>query len=306
MHFQWLNTLRLAAILAGLPMLVYWAGKEQALDLESGFSVGLLGGIALSQLSMVLYAIRFRTVLTTVGIHLPIMTALRMTALSLFYYFFVPLSVGSDITKFVKLKAANHNAFDSASAIVIDHMVGLSSLIILAGSVFIWHRPIDIDVPTAAGGALIMVVVLGIAVGALRYHRSHSGRDSASISNLLKGIWRHRFTVLFALALALAMHSSMILAVFVGSHHWGFDIAFTDMMFVMATAMMFQAIPFTLAGAGVAEAAGTGLYLAVGLPLPAALLLVSLVYGFRLLMAIVGGVWDLLPDNNGHNRIVER
>ena len=287
----WKHYLRLAAILIGLPTLIAWAAEEQALSFDERMSPGLLTGAVLSQVSMVLYAMRFRQVLTSVGIHLPALVALRITALSLFYYFFVPLSVGSDITKFLKLKAANYDAFDSASAIVLDHMIGLASLMILSIGVFACFRPLEIDLSSAAIGALILIVVLAAAVGALHYHRT----SATSLRTLVQSIWRHRVTLLVALVYALCMHLCLITAVYIGSSSWGFDISFTDMVFAMATAMMFQAIPFTLAGAGVAEAAGAGLYVALGLTLPAAVLLVSLVYSYRLLMAIVGGVWDLLP-----------
>jgi hypothetical protein len=49
-------------------------------------------------------------------------------------------------------------------------------------------------------------------------------------------------------------------------------------------------------GAGTAELAGAGLYLALGLPGAAAVLMTSLFYSYRLIMALLGGLWDLLPE----------
>ena len=49
-----------------------------------------------------------------------------------------------------------------------------------------------------------------------------------------------------------------------------------------------------VAGVGAGDVAGTGLYLALGLSMPDALTLVSLLYCYRLAMAAVGGLWELL------------
>ena len=54
-------------------------------------------------------------------------------------------------------------------------------------------------------------------------------------------------------------------------------------------------MPVSVLGVGGAELAGTGLYLALGLPAAAAVLLSSIFYSYRLVMALMGGPWDLLP-----------
>ena len=98
-----------------------------------------------------------------------------------------------------------------------------------------------------------------------------------------------------AVGVSLIMHLLFASGVYLGSLGWHIPISWPDVLFVVATSLMFQAIPLNVAGVGATEMAASGLYLAIGLPLPAALLLTSLPVLFRLLAGVIGGVWDLLP-----------
>ena len=54
-----------------------------------------------------------------------------------------------------------------------------------------------------------------------------------------------------------------------------------------------QCVPFNFGGLHLGDVAGTALYASLGLPLHDAILLGSLLFCYRVLMAIVGGLWDL-------------
>jgi len=83
------------------------------------------------------------------------------------------------------------------------------------------------------------------------------------------------------------------------------EIGFWHILFVLSAASVFQAVPANVAGIGPAEVAGTGLYLALGVSWPAAVLLVSLLFSYRLLVAVIGGTWELLALRRASRSIVE-
>ena len=58
----------------------------------------------LSLLAMGPLALRFRHALKVAGFALRAAQSLRINSLSAFYHFFVPLSIGAELTKFVQLK----------------------------------------------------------------------------------------------------------------------------------------------------------------------------------------------------------
>ncbi len=285
----WLNALRLAVLGIGIPTLIYWAVREQAIDWSDGWTLSLLAGIALAQAAFAIYALRFRTVMHMAGIELAYVDALRIAFMSFFYQFFVPLSVGGDVSKFVTLRMRAHGAVPVAGGIVFDHFIGLGTLALLTATLFVWRRPLAVDATLWLAAALMLTLMLGVGFAALRYHR----REAVALDALPGLIARHRLGALAAFALSLTMQCVFALAVFVGSRQWGIEIAYLDLLFVQAIALIFQAIPLNLGGVGATEIAGTGLYVALGLPLPAAVLLVSLLYVYRLVSAVIGGVWDL-------------
>jgi hypothetical protein len=91
------------------------------------------------------------------------------------------------------------------------------------------------------------------------------------------------------------MHVSLGAAVWLGARGWGIDPGFALVLFVLSSTWTLQAVSLQLLGIGVADVAATALFVAVGLDTGQAVLMTSLQVGYRLLMALIGGAWDLLP-----------
>jgi hypothetical protein len=100
-----LAALKTASLIGGLVVLSAWAFELHTARAVTGWNGYLLGGFALSALSVAVYAWRFNRVLRIAGIELPLLATLRMQLLALFYHFFVPFSAGADLTRFAKLRA---------------------------------------------------------------------------------------------------------------------------------------------------------------------------------------------------------
>ncbi|MGE0483033.1 MAG: lysylphosphatidylglycerol synthase domain-containing protein [Gammaproteobacteria bacterium] len=294
-----LTVARLFAVLAGLPLLVVWAAREAALS--AGWHAGLAGGIALSLFSMLFFALRFGVAMRMVGIELGLVETLRIATRSLFYQWFVPFAVGGDVAKFVTLKARDHGGVAAAAGIVLDRVAGLAALVIVALTLYVALDPIDVALPrgpavagpTMLGAVSVLLLVLLAAV----YLARRSGHLVRALGVLRRaGATLHAPAIANVLALSVLTHVSFAAAVWLGARGWGIDPGFAVVLFVLASSWTLQAVPLHLLGIGVADLAATALFVAVGLDPAQAVLVTSLQVGYRLLMAILGGAWDLLPS----------
>lgn len=285
-----LTVARIVALALGLPLLLWWLAREAALARVPPGDLAL--GVGLSLFSMLLYALRLRRVLAVVGIAVGRRETLRLALLSMFYHCFVPFALGADLTKFVKLRARDHATHAIAGAIVLDHAIGATSLTALAAAS--WSQLAIPGVPLLPllGGSLVLAALLAV-FGLLLAARLRPSRD-------LRGVLAHarrRWPLLAgAVALSLAMHFVLASAIWVASRDWGLALDFTRVLAVFSASALFQSVPVSVLGVGGAELAGAGLYLALGLPAAAAILMSSLFYSYRLVMALMGGLWDLLPS----------
>jgi uncharacterized membrane protein YbhN (UPF0104 family) len=268
----------------GVAALVGWAAREKALEAGADWPA-LLAAFLVSQLSFALYAGRFRAVMRIAGVALSFGRALRISALALFYHFFVPLSVGNDLTRFALARAAAplRSAGHVVGGILLDHAIGsialvlLGALLLLACPPAAWH---GWSTPVAAGAT----GALGLAIWALTAPRRQPW---------LRRLWRHRLEVQAALLLSLGMHALLAAAVFLGSRALRVEAGYHEIMLVLAISALAQFVPLNLLGWHAGDLAGTGLYLSLGLALHDALLLVSLLYCFRVAVAVAGGLCDL-------------
>jgi hypothetical protein len=74
---------------------------------------------------------------------------------------------------------------------------------------------------------------------------------------------------------------------------WQMEIAFVDLLGVVACGALLQVIPVNLGGLHLGDVAGGALYMLHGLSFPQAALLATSLYCLRALVAMLGGVWDL-------------
>jgi len=286
---RYLTGIRIAALSCGLPLIVWWTAREATL--AGGWRAGLVPGIVLSQVGMLIYALRFRCVMRLVGIELGVVDTLRIATLGLFYQCFVPFAAGADLTKFLKLKARDHATAPVAAGIVLDHLIGFAVLASIAAALSAHDRPIALSVdPTRSLLVVLAVVALGVVLG-WRLVRRHLA-TLRSVLGLLVNQWQR---VAAAVLLAGIMHGVIAGAVWSAASSFELPIDYPTVLFVLSAASLFQAVPAQLLGIGIAEVAATALYVAVGLSPAAALLLTSVLVGYRLLMALIGGLWDLWP-----------
>lgn len=299
---RWLNAARVAAPLVGVPVLVTWCISEQALALDDTLSAGFVGGLALVFLAFALLGLRFVLILGALGMHLDYVASLRMNLLGMFYYFFVPFAIGADLARFIKLKARDHPTVDAGAAIIIDHMAGLSALIIISTGLLFAYHPIafTLDMSLLQGLALagFAAFVTCLVIYRKRALFTRWRKQFDHVERILGHLGKAWWSLGIATVLSIVMHVLIATGVWMGSANWAFGLGYVEILFTVATAQIFQAVPINFGGIGATEVTATSLYLALGLPLSAAILMVSLAYVYRLATAIAGGLWDLLPERS--------
>ena len=285
---------KLLGLPLGIGMLLYWASQEESLRQNLSWRRELVAGIALSTLAMVPLAQRFRLAMRIGGYTLDLAHSLRINALSAFYHFFVPLSIGAELTKFLQLRLVDpeRGKMRAAGAILIDHTIGFFALLVILSVLLAGDAPLRFDVDPRY--LLLGVFVLNIAGAATLWLLR--ARLPASVRDLAKRLVEHRLDAVAGLLSSVVMQVLLAGAVLLPARAWGIDISFVEMLFVLAAASLLAAVPLNVAGVGAAEVAGTGLFIALGLSSREAVLLVSLLFCYRLLFAIVGGSWDFLAS----------
>lgn len=283
---------RSIAIALGVLLLMAWASGEAGLRVEGSWPGALLGGWLLCLLSFTLYAWRFCHSLRVFELALRTGRSLRINLLAMFYQCFLPLAVGADLTRYIKLRglAPDRRPLVIAGGIVLDHLVGLVSLGLLAlpvgGLALVRHGLVN-------GRDLLVAVPILLALSLLLLRRHVMVAAGATLHYRLRRHWR---SLVAAMALSVAMHCVTAAAIYAASRGWPLSIAYGDILLVLTLSFMLQSVPFNLLGVGAAELGGAALYVALGVPPAAAVLLVSLLYVYRLLLAALGGLWDLLPE----------
>jgi uncharacterized membrane protein YbhN (UPF0104 family) len=280
--------LRATVVLLGLVVLSFWAWRQRPAALPDGWHALLLPGVFLALCSLFAYSVRFRYVMRLLDLDVHRIESLRIVSFAVFCQCFVPMGGGAELAKFFKLRglAPQRRALISAAGVALEHLIGLAILVLTASVLFGVLRPIAIDLApvTLAVGA---VAILALAATVLLRRQNLHARQ------LIVHLQTHRRDALLALSWSLLMHVLLAAAVFVGSLGWAIPIGYGQILFVLSAAGVLQAVPANLLGIGMADAAGTGLYVALGLSLSNAVLLASLLIGYRLLIALLGGLWEL-------------
>ena len=283
----------------GAAALIYWASREQSFEIQTNPWLLVIGGL-FALCSLIPFALRLRQVLKIIDFGLSSADSLRILTQSMFYYFFVPLSVGTEVSKFAKLQNIDplYPKGMLASGIVLDHLVGLAVLIVMSLGLYFGIEPFVVQIKQHT--ALVTAIcALLIVIGTLIYL---SKSKKLVAEQILKHCVLHQKQLVLALACSLLMHLLIAAAVFCGALHWQIEISYLQVLFVLTGAFLFQMVPINLVGVGAIEIAGAGLYLAVGLTMSQAISLVSLLYCYRILIALVGGLWEFVDGWRAQQR----
>lgn len=271
-------------------LLYYFSTQEQFRAMHPRW--GLLGlAVLVYQISFFLMTFRICFLLKGAGHHVPWRASWRIYAQSIFYYFFLPLGVGSDIARFMKLQAqcAHIPKSHLASNILLDRGLGLGAALCWTLLLFPFVNPnLPISLPTILIGIAFAFVIF---VGLYKVFQHHPlvMKLRALLPHDAKGV----ICLVSAASVALLVHFLMACSTFLAAQAVDLNVQFTSIIFGCSAAMIFMVLPISFGGVSPVEAAAVGIFLALGYDTGTASMLAFWGYAFRLFAALQGGVWEL-------------
>jgi hypothetical protein len=292
--FAWLIPLKMSLVLAGLGVLFYWVSDSWSANISGVTPTAVLLALLINQAALFVAALRLRATLSTFGIPITAGQAFLIHLRSLFYFFFVPMSVGLEISRFVAIRrlAPTTATRPLAIALLLDRVLGLVAAVLLAGSLAGLVLPASARFAIAPGWILAglgLSVGLGFALLAHRPLRRH-------VFDLFTAMRALGPRLVVPLLLSVAAIALVCASVYAFARASGIDIGWLPLSFALSTSLLGMAIPVSLLGASLGELAGVGALTFLGLSPGAAVLLASVVYSGRLIGAMQGAVIELWSD----------
>ena len=280
----WFKQIHTTLVVIGLFALIYNLSTNSSVDITSNWGLLVGAGFLVSQISFYIYSWRFRRVASLMDIQLSAVDSLRLNMQGLFYHFFLPFSAGADFAKFFKLKMHQTSKQVRLRAIILDHSVGVFSLLLIATFLLRYKdHPFEYPQMNYLISAGICLTILAIIIVWKKYFVS-----------IKKFVIINMPEIVTIFASSVAMQTLLSLAIWLASLDLGMDISYMDVLFVMSLSMIFNAVPVHFLGIGLTEIMGSALYISIGLSPVEAIQMVSFLYFFRLTIAVMGGGWEFL------------
>lgn len=287
---------KMGLVLVGLSTLVYWAMTSVPDDARSVTLTAVILGFLVNQLALYTAAWRLRATLAAFGIRISAWQALLVHLRSLFYFFFVPMSVGYEISRFMTIRRLVPSAQTRAllMALLLDRILGMITAVIAAAALAGLVLPINpwLAVSLSPSWILVMLGLVGVCAVVLAARpqwRRQAHELLTAVAALGHLLWWP--VVLSFITLGLVSTS-----VYVFASASLIEIDWLDLTFALSVSLFGMAIPVSLLGASLGEVAGAGVLAALGLTPALALLLASAIYCTRLVGAMQGALIELWAD----------
>jgi uncharacterized protein (TIRG00374 family) len=240
--------------------------------------LGVAGGVAIA-VQIALGGMRWKFILQRLGAVFSVPTAIRLFYISVFFNMFVWGSVSGDVLRTWLTARAGVMLADAANSVILDRVAAMAGVAILMLATLPWlcAQAVHGVIPVAFGAAAIAILA-GIKVvsqlqrlppGWLAYRavRFVHGFGGAIEQVLLRAaVWPVYATALLAQCAFAAATYLLALAL-------GIDVSLIDCLALMPPVALLTALPISIGGWGVREAAMIGLFALVDVPAAKALLL---------------------------------
>jgi len=292
----WLLALKIGLVAVGLLILLRWALQRLPDDTAKLDPWTLVGAVLMNQLALYAAACRLQATLAAFGVRIGRGQAMRIHLQSLFYFFFMPMSVGLEIARFIKVREIDRTVSTRRLlfALLLDRVLGLAAAILLVTALLPVVMP-DVLRQVSYPGWLALITAGTVIIGGVFWLyaplRQRLSDAVAAIAEVARSL---PLLIGLALAALLLVCASVYLIAF-GER---IEIGPVALSFALSASLLGMSLPVSLLGATLGEAAGAGLFAVLGLNAASALLLVSVAYGGRLLGALQGGFIELWIDGN--------
>ena len=273
-----------------------WLAISRSDSIHPKGHIGLLiTALFLTQLSLTLLAIRFHVSLWTLSIHIPARRSALIALQSLFYFFFIPMSAGTELSRWLKVKSAAPQAkhFAVMTAIVLDRataVIACFAISLVSLSSVELHGVQVTDV--SKWPVHPVIVFLGASLSGFFFAQRVGWitRIKSALHEAKSRLWRGLTT---ATAISITIQLFAALELWLLAQWLGINIGFAPIALGVTGGALASVVPISLAGAGSAELGAGLLFAAVGATAEEAVVLTTLLYFTKLLGALQGGVLEI-------------
>ena len=287
------GALRLVLVPALLVWILARLGGMEGSRFAMAEPLWLLLGLGVNQMVLAIFALRMQWVLRLCAVRIGWPAALRIHLESMFYFFAVPMTVGLEVARFVKIRAIDPQASKAGltAALLLDRLLGAGSALAVA---VLCLPLVRTRIPFETSPAWILSALgaaAALGLGLLLWRRSRGWL--AQSWRLTQG---RRLGLVALFVLSMAMHVLFAAGVQFAARAFGLPVSLADTVFAVAGGMLLVAVPVSLAGLGPAEAGAAGLFVALGYTPAVALTAGALPYLARLVAALEGGALELVES----------
>ena len=287
------NILRLLISAAILGALFYRVGIDEVADVLSQARPAWLAVAAgLYALGQVLSALRWRGLARSVGFVRPTSSFVRIYFTSMFFGLAIPSTLGTDGARTLALGARPPGRTRALSTVVFDRALGLITLVAVA--VVALLVGLGGDLPTGLTAAILtlgtLLVLLWFLAPRFARRLPSGGRIRPLIENDLAPFFANRRLLGVSILLSLAVHGLQILAQKSLIDALGLSVSLGYVAIFHPLVVLAAAVPITIGGFGLREAAYAYLLPIVGIAPDDAIALGLLWWAVGAAWGLVGGV----------------
>jgi uncharacterized membrane protein YbhN (UPF0104 family) len=297
----WFLLAKLGLVVGGLVFLLRWAVESLPGDDLSISPLAVIGAILLNQAALLMAALRLRATLRAFGVAIGRRDAFRIHLQSLFYFFFVPLSVGLEAARFVKIRRIEPRVPTKQLllALLVDRVLGLVAAVAVVGALLYLVAPQLVPGHCESLCQALAAGAVAIGLAALLL----SSRVRAVFRDIVGAILSRGYQILVLLVLSLLALLLVCASVFFVAIGADIQVGVTEVTFAISASLLGMVLPLSLLGVTAGEAAGAGIFTLLGVSPAASVLLVSAAYLGRLLGAMQGALLELsVGGRDSHRR----
>ena len=295
-YLRFFPAVKLVFVLIGFAVVVYGTSKGEDQDFWSFDPWHLIVFILLSQLSYLVLAVRMKYCLQCFAMTISLKDSIVIYFQSMFYYFFVPMNVGLEVSRYVKVKKVSkvESSPVLALSLAVDRLLGLGSALVMTVALLPF---IDItgrwQLGEISGYWYLIAAVPLLALPFLwRRWAGFRGFLFEAIGHVRRSFW-----ALVALFIcSLFMNFLMGLALHHGALAVGISLGVLLAVFSLCASMLALLLPISIAGFSGAELASVAIFQLLGFSFSESVAIAFLGYLLRLLPAAQGGLVELFES----------
>ncbi len=255
---------------------------------------------------MLLMVVRWKLLLDIFHKEIPFKDLVSVYWIGLFFSLFLPSAIGGDAVKMYKLSKHHGKPIEVSTSVLMDRIVGLTSLCILSfGSILIFRNSFDFDL----AGKIIGGVAFFLFMFYLIIFNVKAVKKIPLVRPLLKflkiekivrnlylsfNFYFNHFTVLLkAVVVSFACNLIMAFSIYLLALAVGINISVVYFFVIMPIVFMISILPISMSGLGLQDGAYVFFLGQVGVP-PALAFSMSLIgHVVRYLTGLIGGIFYL-------------